>query len=162
MSTQISNNNKRISKNTLFLYFRMLFMMAVSLYTSRVILSTLGIEDFGINNVVGGFVAMFTFINTSMYSATERFLNYEMGCGDEKSLHTVFCTSVNIHILISLIIFVLAETVGLWFLCNKKSCSSLVSHLHKGMVELQEQESWTYFKFPSFLKRTRKIDKMVK
>ena len=119
MSTQTSDNNKRIAKNTLFLYFRMLFMMTVSLYTSRVILSTLGIEDFGINNVVGGFVAMFTFINTSMSSATERFLNYEMGCGDEKSTHTVFCTSVNIHILISLIIFILAETVGLWFLCSK-------------------------------------------
>lgn len=83
MSNQTSDNNKRIAKNTLFLYFRMLFMMAVSLYTSRVVLDALGIEDFGIYNVVGGFVAMFTFINTSMSSATERFLNYEMGCGNK-------------------------------------------------------------------------------
>lgn len=90
MSNQTSDNNKRIAKNTLFLYFRMLFMMAVSLYTSRVVLDALGIEDFGIYNVVGGFVAMFTFINTSMSSATERFLNYEMGCGNKKSVHTVF------------------------------------------------------------------------
>ena len=119
MSNQTSDNNKRIAKNTLFLYFRMLFMMAVSLYTSRVVLDALGIEDFGIYNVVGGFVAMFTFINTSMSSATERFLNYEMGCGNKKSVHTVFCTSVNIHSIISIVILILAETVGLWFLNTK-------------------------------------------
>ena len=94
-------------------------MMAVSLYTSRVVLDALGIEDFGIYNVVGGFVAMFTFINTSMSSATERFLNYEMGCGNKKSVHTVFCTSVNIHSIISIVILILAETVGLWFLNTK-------------------------------------------
>ena len=75
MSNQTSDNNKRIAKNTLLLYFRMLFMMAVSLFTSRVVLNTLGVEDYGIYNVVGGIVAMFGFINGSMSSATQRYSN---------------------------------------------------------------------------------------
>lgn len=110
-----SSSNKRIAKNTLLLYFRMLFMMAVSLFTSRVVLNTLGVEDFGLYNVVGGFVTMFTFLNSAMASATQRYLNFELGKGDSQRLHKVFCTSVNIHLMISVIIFILAETVGLWF-----------------------------------------------
>lgn len=90
-------------------------MMAVSLYTSRVVLSTLGIEDFGLYNVVGGFVTMFTFLNSAMASATQRYLNFELGKGNAVRLRTVFCTSVNIHLLISVVVLVLAETVGLWF-----------------------------------------------
>lgn len=109
-------NNKRIAKNTLLLYFRMLFMMAVSLYTSRVVLNALGVEDFGIYNVVGGIVTMFTFMNGAMASATQRYLTFELGRGDFERLHKVFCTSIHIHALISLAIFILAETVGLWFL----------------------------------------------
>lgn len=108
--------NKRIAKNTLLLYFRMLLTMAVSLYTSRVILQTLGVEDYGIYNVVGGVVTMFTFINSAMSNATMRFMAFELGRGDKEKLHQVFCTSMGIHALISLIILVLAETVGLWFL----------------------------------------------
>ena len=76
---EISSNNKRIAKNTLLLYFRMLVTMAVSLYTSRVVLNILGVEDFGIYNVVGGIVAMFGFINGSMTSATQRYLTFELG-----------------------------------------------------------------------------------
>lgn len=78
MSTQTSDNNKRIAKNTLLLYFRMLFMMAVSLFTSRVVLNTLGVEDFGIYNVVGGVVGMFVFINNSMSSATQRYITFAL------------------------------------------------------------------------------------
>ena len=78
MSNQASDNNKRIAKNTLFLYFRMLFMMAVSLYTSRIILKALGVEDFGIYNVVGGFVTMFTYITGSMSTATQRFITFAL------------------------------------------------------------------------------------
>ena len=74
--SQTSDNNKRIAKNTLFLYFRMLFMMIVSLYTSRIILKALGVEDFGIYNVVGGFVTMFTYITGSMSTATQRFITF--------------------------------------------------------------------------------------
>lgn len=114
-----SQNNKRIAKNTLLLYVRMLFMMGVSLYTSRVVLNTLGVEDFGIYNVVGGVVSMFGFINSAMASGTQRYLTFELGRGDMWQLRKVFSTSVYIHGLISLVIIVLAETVGLWFLYNK-------------------------------------------
>ncbi len=116
---EISSNNKRIAKNTLLLYFRMLVTMAVSLYTSRVVLNTLGVEDFGIYNVVGGIVAMFGFINGSMTSATQRYLTFELGQNNRAQLTKVFSTSLSIHGIISFLIIVLAETVGLWFLWNK-------------------------------------------
>lgn len=119
MSEQSSANNKRIAKNTLLLYFRMLFMMGVSLFTSRVILNTLGVEDYGIYNVVGGIVAMFGFINGSMSSATQRYITFALGKRDEKRLQTVFSTTLQIHTLIAAIIVILGETIGLWFLFNK-------------------------------------------
>jgi O-antigen/teichoic acid export membrane protein len=110
-----SSNNQRIAKNTLMLYFRMILTMLVSLYTSRVVLNTLGVEDFGIYNVVGGFVSMFGFLNSAMASATQRFLSFEIGKGDHDQLRNIFNMSVNIHFLIAFIILILAETVGLWF-----------------------------------------------
>lgn len=110
-----SSNNQRIAKNTLMLYFRMILTMLVSLYTSRVVLNTLGVEDFGIYNVVGGFVSMFGFLNSAMASATQRFLSFEIGKGDRNQLRNVFSMSVNIHFLIAFTILILAETVGLWF-----------------------------------------------
>jgi O-antigen/teichoic acid export membrane protein len=116
---QTLENNKRIAKNTLLLYFRMLFMMAISLYTSRVVLNTLGVEDFGIYNVVGGVVSLFVFINNSMASATQRYITFEIGKGDFERLQTIFSTSLQIHILIALTVIALGETVGLWFLYNK-------------------------------------------
>ena len=119
MSNQTSDNNKRIAKNTLMLYIRMFFTMAVSLFTSRVILQTLGVTDYGINNVVGGVVAMFSFLNGAMASATQRYLNVDIATGDEEHLKVTFRTSMQIHILIALAIFVLAETVGLWFVLEK-------------------------------------------
>lgn len=117
--TDFSANNRRIAKNTLLLYFRMFFIMAVSLYTSRVVLNTLGIEDFGIYNVVGGVVTMFSFINYAMASGTQRYLTFELGKGNFSQLRKIFNTSIYIHALIAGIIIILAETVGLWFLCNK-------------------------------------------
>lgn len=113
------DNNKRIAKNTLLLYFRMLFMLAVSLFTSRVVLNTLGVEDYGIYNVVGGVVAMFGFINGSMSSATQRYITFALGKGDENRLQTVFNTTLQIHAMIAAIIVLLGETIGLWFLYNK-------------------------------------------
>ena len=101
---EISPNNKRIAKNTLLLYFRMLFTMAVSLYTSRVVLNILGVEDFGIYNVVGGIVAMFGFINGSMASATQRYLTFELGQDNRNQLAKVFATSLSIHAIISFFI----------------------------------------------------------
>lgn len=119
MSTESANNNKRIAKNTLLLYVRMLFSMVVSLFTSRVILNTLGVEDFGIYNVVGGIVAMFTIISGSLTSAISRFLTFELGKGDKEKLNTIFSTSVNIQLGLSAIIILIGEFVGIWFLNNQ-------------------------------------------
>lgn len=114
-----TENTKRIAKNTLMLYVRMLFGMLVSLYTSRVILNTLGVEDFGINNVVGGVVGMLGFLTASMSGATSRFLTYELGRGDLVRLKETFSSALIIHIGIALVVFVIAETAGLWFFENK-------------------------------------------
>lgn len=117
--TDTSANNKRIAKNTLLLYVRMLFMMAISLFTSLVVLNTLGVEDYGIQNVVGGVVAMLGFLNGSMSSTTQRYMTFALGREDKDRLQTVFSTTLQIHALIASIIVLLGETVGLWFLYNK-------------------------------------------
>lgn len=117
--TNTAENNKRIAKNTLLLYVRMLISILVSLYTSRVVLNTLGVEDYGIYNVVGGIIAMFTFLNASMSGATSRFLTYEIGHGDSQKLKDTFSSALIIHIGIAIVIFIIAETIGLWFLTNK-------------------------------------------
>ena len=119
LMTDIASNNKRIAKNTLMLYVRMLFSMIVSLYTSRVVLQTLGVEDYGIFNVVGGVITMFTFINAAMVSSTQRYLNFELAKGNSQRLRSVFNTSLQIHGLIAIAIIVLGETLGLWFVLNK-------------------------------------------
>lgn len=111
-----SENTRRIAKNTAMLYIRMLLIMAVTLYTSRVVLNVLGVEDFGIYNVVGGVVMMFAFLNGAMAQSTQRFLSFEIGRDNKQQLEKVFSLSVTIHIGIAILILVLAETVGLWFL----------------------------------------------
>lgn len=116
MSNQTSDNNKRIAKNTLLLYVRMLFMMVIGLYTSRVILDKLGEVDFGIYNVVGGFVTMFAVISGAMTSATQRFLSFEIGKGKEGNVKGILSTMVYIHLFLALIILFLGEVVGAWFL----------------------------------------------
>lgn len=118
MSNQLANN-KRIAKNTLMLYIRMLFTMGVSLFTSRVILQTLGVEDYGVYSVVGGIVSMFTFLNGGMVSATQRYLTFEIGRGNNQRLSKVFSTSLQIHALIALLVVLLSETIGLWFLYDQ-------------------------------------------
>lgn len=114
-----SQNSRRIAKNTLLLYVRMLFMMAVSLYTSRVVLQTLGVEDFGIYNVVGGVVAMFSVISGSLSAAISRFITYELGKGDKDKLIRIFSSSVTIQLGLGLVILILAEAIGVWFLNAK-------------------------------------------
>jgi O-antigen/teichoic acid export membrane protein len=111
-----TENNKRIAKNTAMLYVRMLFTMAISLYTSRVVLKTLGIADFGIYNIVGGVVILFEFLNSAMASATQRFLSFELGKNDSEEVKRVFSMSMTAHISIALLVILLAETIGLWFL----------------------------------------------
>lgn len=114
-----SANNKRIAKNTILLYIRMFFIMAVTLYTSRVVLNTLGVVDFGIYNVVGGVVAMMGILNGAMSVSTQRYLTFELGRGDVVRLKQVFSVCLTIFFLLSIIVILLAETVGLWFLHNK-------------------------------------------
>lgn len=115
MAEETISSNKRIAKNTIMLYIRMLLSMVVSLYTSRVVLNTLGVEDFGIYNVVGGVVVLFTFVNSAMASATQRFLNFELGRQNLLEVKRVFSMSMTAHIFIALLVLLLAETIGLWF-----------------------------------------------
>jgi O-antigen/teichoic acid export membrane protein len=111
-----SENNKRIAKNTLFLYFRSILTLGVGLYTSREVLAQLGVSDFGIYNVVGGIIVLFSFIQNAMHSATSRFFTFDLGKGDYEQLKKTFSLSIVIHVLTVFIIFVLGETIGLWFL----------------------------------------------
>ena len=120
MQSEIQANNKRIAKNTLLLYVRMLFLMLVSLYTSRVVLNALGVEDYGIYNVVGGFVSLFTVLCGSLSTSISRFITFELGKDKNiEKLNRVFSTSVSIQIVLSIIILVIAEIVGVWFINNK-------------------------------------------
>ncbi|MFR9593612.1 MAG: lipopolysaccharide biosynthesis protein, partial [Rikenellaceae bacterium] len=115
-----TNNNARIARNTLMLYFRLLITIVVTLYVSRVLLSALGVEDYGIYNVVGGVVTMFTMISTSLSSAISRFITFELGKrGESSRLGLIFSTSLVIQIIIAALIAVLVESVGVWFLENR-------------------------------------------
>lgn len=113
-----NTNISRLAKNTAMLYVRMLLIMVVSLYTARVVLKVLGVEDFGVYNVVAGVVAMFGFFNSAMTMATQRFLNVEMGRGDPISLNRTFKMAVNIHAIVALIVLVLSESVGIYLVNN--------------------------------------------
>lgn len=118
MSDNLSSN-KRIAKNTLLLYARMLFSMIVSLYTSRVVLAALGVDDYGLYNVVGGVVTMFSFISLAMGNSTNRYITYALGKGDAEELKQVVSAACVIHWTIAIITLILAETIGLWFLHYK-------------------------------------------
>ena len=121
MATESTHSNKRIAKNTLMLYFRMLLTLAVSLYASRIVLQVLGASDYGLNNVVAGFVTLFTFVNSTLASGTQRFLTYSIGVKDELKLKKVFATALSLHAFFALLFFIVLETIGLWFLHNKLS-----------------------------------------
>lgn len=114
-----TSNNKTIAKNTLFLYFRMMVTMVISLYTSRVILQILGVDDFGIYQAVGGIVGFLSFINNALSTGSARFLTYGLGESDNDKLRRIFSTTLTAHICLAILILILAETVGMWFLYNK-------------------------------------------
>lgn len=111
--------NKRIAKNTIFLYIRMILVMVVSLYTSRVILATLGASDYGIYNVVGGVVTIMVFLGGALGASTSRFLTYDLGLGDQKKLNKTFSAALNLHIAVAILVVIFGETIGLWLLYNK-------------------------------------------
>ena len=119
-----SANNKRIAKNTVFLYFRSILLILISLYTSRVVLEALGVSDYGIYNVVGGMVAMFAMLSGSMSSASQRFITFALGKKDFEHLCKVFNTSISLHIVLGFIMIVLLEIIGVWFLYNKLNIPS--------------------------------------
>lgn len=108
--------NKRIARNTILLYIRTFLILIISLYTSRVVINTLGIEDYGIYNVVGGFVAMFSIISATLTGTTQRYLTFELGKVNNEKSNEVFGAALNIHIGLSLILLLLLETIGLWFI----------------------------------------------
>jgi len=114
-------NNKRIAKNTMYMYLRMGITMLVSLYTSRVVLSNLGISDFGIYNVVGSFVAAFSFISGPLSGATQRFYNYELGQNNFKQVNVLFNMSFIIYLVLAIVLFLVIQFAGLWFINNKMS-----------------------------------------
>lgn len=111
--------NKRIAKNTVYLYTRMILMIIISLYTSRVVLKALGVDDFGLYNVIGGIVVLFSFINNAMTNASQRFMSYALGKSEDELMSRTFAMSLNCHVLIAIIVVILSETVGLWFVNNK-------------------------------------------
>ena len=115
----ISEKNKLIVKNTLALYFRQIIILIVSLYTSRVILRTLGVSDFGISNVVGGVVGMLSFLTSSLAETTQRFLSVEIGKNDTRRQKQIFSNSLFLHIIFIVIAVIIAQTIGLWFVQNK-------------------------------------------
>lgn len=132
--SETSRSSKRISKNTMLLYVRMLLLMAVTLYTSRVVLNALGVDDFGIYNVVGGVVTMFSILSASLSTAISRFITYELGKGNIEKLKNIFSTAVTIQIILATIIILIAETIGLWFLNIKMNIP----------IERIEAANWTF------------------
>lgn len=129
-----SKNNNRIAKNTALLYLRLLISMCISLYTSRVILNALGVEDFGIYNVVGGIVVMFGFLNNAMSASTQRFLMIEIGKGNHNQINNIFSMSLSIHSLVAIIVLILSETGGLWLLNTQLNIS----------LDRMQSANWVY------------------
>ncbi len=129
-------NNERIARNTVFLYLRTFVTMLVALYTSRVVLNALGVEDFGIWGVLGGIVSMFGFINSSLSSSIFRYLAHAIGTGDKNQINKTYNASIIVHVFLALAIFVLCETIGQWFLAeklvvpdSKREMSDIVFHI---------------------------------
>ena len=112
-------DNRRIAKNTVFLYFRTFIILLISLYTSRAVLDALGETDYGIYNLVGGIVILFSFMNSAMSAATQRYLNFEIGRNDETKVERVFSMSLTVHFIIAIGVFIAGETLGLWFVMTQ-------------------------------------------
>ena len=121
--SEYSVNNRRIAKNTAYLYIRMLLLMAINLYTSRVILHALGVEDYGVYNAVGGFISMCSMVSAALSTAISRYITFTLGENDPEKLRRVFSTGVVIMLFLSLFLVIISETFGIWFLENKMTNS---------------------------------------
>lgn len=126
------SDNRRIAKNTVFLYIRMLIIMGVTLFTSRVVLDKLGVDDYGLYNVVGGIVGMLMFLNGTLSTGTSRFITFELGRKDYAKLKSTFNTAFYTHLALALILALILETFGLWFLYNKLIIP--IDRLHAAVV----------------------------
>ena len=135
MATDSSANNKRIAKNTLYLYIRMGIIMLVQLYTSRIVLNTLGVDDYGIYNVVGSVVVMFSFISGPLGTATQRFFNYELGRKNDGKLNLVFNLSLYCYLILAIMMFIIIEGGGIWYIENKMNLPE--SRLNAAMFAFQ-------------------------
>ena len=140
------SSNKRIAQNTLYLYLRMFLIMLISLYTSRIVLQTLGEVNFGLYNVIGGIVVMFSFLNGSLGAAASRFITYELGRGDKQAVNKVFNAALITHIGIATIIVILAETIGLWFFYNKMTIPE--NRMHAAFIVYQLSILSTFIMIP--------------
>lgn len=120
------SDNKRIAKNTIFLYIRLIFVMGVSLYTVRAILSLLGATDYGLYNVIGGFVSMFSFISGTLSSSSQRYFSISLAENDFRKLNDWFCLNLNLFVIIIVFLIFIAETFGLWFINNKDNTNRKV------------------------------------
>ena len=125
---ELSVNNKRLARNTIFLYIRMVFVMLISFYTTRIILDALGVVDYGVYNVVAGFVSLFAVLNNCLTTGTNRFYNFAIGKGDDDEVRRVYNASLRIQVIIIVILLVLIETIGLWYI-NNKMVIPLVTYL---------------------------------
>lgn len=121
--TKELHNNKRLAKNTLYLYFRTFFVMLIAIFTSRIVLDSLGVENYGIYNVVGGFVSMFSVLSGTLTAASQRFIAFELG-KEKPKIRKIFSTTLTIHFLLSIIIFIILESFGIWFLNHKMNVST--------------------------------------
>jgi len=119
MAEELIVDNKRVAKNTIMLYFRMIILLLIGLFTSRVVLQTLGVENYGINSVIAGFLSMFGIITGSMSSAISRFITVELGKGEMSRLRQVFSTSISVQLFMGVLIIVLIETFGIWFVSTR-------------------------------------------
>lgn len=115
----MDTNKKIIAKNTVFLYFRMMLTMIIALYTSRIVLNVIGVEDYGIYQTVGGIVALLSFVNGALSSGSSRFLTFELGTGNKEKLEKTFVTTFTIHVILSIVVILIAEPIGLWLINNR-------------------------------------------
>lgn len=120
----MEHNNKRILKNTVFLYFRMFIIMILGFYTTRIVLTKLGVSDYGIYNVIGGFVALFAILDNILQSGTRRFMSISIGRGISKEIKETFSTSFVIHLLIGILVVIVLETLGIWLLNSQLNIDS--------------------------------------
>lgn len=158
--TDYKENTRRIAKNTLMLYFRMLFLMFLGLFTSRIVLQALGVSEYGIYNVVGGFVAMFSVISGSLVSATSRFITFELGKGPHARVQDVYSTAIVVQIIISIIIVIIAEPCGLWFIDNKMDFGKDVPY--ERLLQLKESARWVlHFSLAGFVVNIISVPQMA-